>query len=166
MPNLSQILKAEIARLSRKEIRASVSPLRSSNFTLKRTVAELKKKIAILESNSKRLAAMQSDIKEKTGESAAAQGADGKIRITSKTVKSLRNKLGLSQDSFASLLGVSGQSVYVMERKGGKLRLRGATLAKFTALRGIGKREALRRVEELGKDKVTKPRGRKPAKKK
>jgi DNA-binding transcriptional regulator YiaG len=166
MPNLSQILKAEIARLSRKEIRASVSPLRSSNFTLKRTVAELKKKVAALESGCKRLAAMQGESQKKTGEFAASQGADGKIRVTSKTIKSLRKKLGLSQDSFAALLGVSGQSVYVMERKGGRLRLRSATLAKFTALRGIGKREALRRVEVLGKDAETKPRGRKPSKKK
>jgi DNA-binding transcriptional regulator YiaG len=166
MPNLSQILKAEIARLSRKEIRASVAPLRKLNFTLKRTVAELKKKVAALESSGKRLATMQSEIREKTNESAVAQVADGKLRVTSKTIKSLRNKLGLSQESFAALLGVSGQSVYIMERKGGKLRLRSATLAKFTSLRGIGKREALRRVEELGKAMVTKPRGRKQSKKK
>jgi DNA-binding transcriptional regulator YiaG len=150
MPNLSQILKAEIARISRKEVRASVNPLRSANFLLKRTVAALKKKVAVLESGSKRLEAIQNVLQEKTDESTVAQGADAKIRVTSRTIKALRNKLGLSQDSFALLLGVSGQSVYVMERKGGRLRLRSATLAKLLALRGIGKREAARRVEEMG----------------
>jgi DNA-binding transcriptional regulator YiaG len=160
MPNLSQILKAEIARISRKEVRASVNPLRSANFLLKRTVAALKKKVSVLESGSKRLDAMQNVLQEKTNESTIAQGADAKIRVTSRTIKALRNKLGLSQDSFALLLGVSGQSVYVMERKGGRLRLRSATLTKLLALRGIGKREAARRVEEMG------PVAKKPKKRK
>jgi DNA-binding transcriptional regulator YiaG len=160
MPNLSQILRAEIARISRKEVRASVNPLRSANFLLKRTVAALKKKVAVLESGSKRLAEMQNVLQEKTNESTLAQGSDAKIRVTSKTIKALRNKLGLSQDSFALLLGVSGQSVYVMERKGGRLRLRSATLTKLLALRGIGKREAARRVGEMG------PMAKKPKKRK
>ncbi len=165
MPNLSQILKAEISRISRKEIRASVNPIRSSNFVLKRTVADLKKRIAVLESHNKRLSEMQSVLQEKTSEATVEQGADAKLRVTSKTIKSVRNKLGLSQDSLAALLGVSGQSVYVMERKGGRLRLRKATLAKFLALRGIGKREAARRVEELGAASKKKGREKKARRK-
>lgn len=149
MPNLSQILKAEIGRISRKEVRASVTPLRSASYILKRTAASLKKRVAALEAENKRLAAAQNALLEKTTESAVAQGADAKIRVTSKTVRALRKNLGLSQDSLAALLGVSGQSVYVMERKGGRLRLRGSTLVKLVALRGIGKREAARRVAEI-----------------
>lgn len=149
MPNLSQILKAEIGRISRKEVRASVNPLRSTNYILKRTVASLKKRVAFLEVENKRVIAALNAIQEKTNESAIAQGADAKVRVTSRTIRALRKKLGLSQDSFAALLGVSGQSVYIMERKSGRLRLRGSTLIKLLALRGIGKREAARRVEEI-----------------
>ena len=43
MPNLNAVLKSEITRLARKEIRSSVDPLRKSNLALRREVAELKR---------------------------------------------------------------------------------------------------------------------------
>ncbi len=149
MPNLSQILKAEIARISRRETNASVKPLRSASFVLKRNVAALKKRMAVLESGNKRLIALQHELQEKKSEARVADAKDNKVRVSSRSVKALRSKLGLSQDSLAALLGVSGQAVYVMERKGGRLRLRTPTMARLLALRGIGKREAARRLEEI-----------------
>jgi len=158
MPNLSQILKAEIARISRKETKASVKPLKSAGFILKRTVASLKKRIAALESENKRLTSLVNDLYEKNAEAQIAEVKDNKVRISSRTVKALRKKLGLSQDGFATLLGVSGQSVYVMEHRGGRLRLRTQTVVKFLSLRGIGKREAARKLEEI------EAKGKKPKK--
>ena len=54
MPNLSSLLKAEIIRISRKEIKASVKPVKDSNADLKKNIAELKKRIAALESQIKK----------------------------------------------------------------------------------------------------------------
>ena len=165
MPNLSQILKAEIARISRRETNASVKPLRSAGFVLKRTVASLKKRVAFLESENKRLIALQNELWEKKAEAQMSEVKNNKVRISSRSVKALRTKLGLSQDSFALLLGVSGQAVYAMERNSRRLKLRTSTVTKLLALRGIGKREAARRLEEIeAKSKKPKETGGKKSK--
>ena len=44
MPNLSTILKGEITRLARKEIKAAVDPVRKANAGHRREIAELKRK--------------------------------------------------------------------------------------------------------------------------
>jgi DNA-binding transcriptional regulator YiaG len=147
MPNLSQVLKSEIIRISRKEINASVKPLRSSNFILKRTIAELKKRIAALENENRRFQSLSSKIM-KTLPPAAPEEMD-RVRITARSIKKLRGKLGLSQDNFAKLLGVSSQAVYAMEHRQGRLKLRPATLSNLIAVRGMGKREAARKLEEM-----------------
>jgi hypothetical protein len=52
-----------------------------------------------------------------------------------------------------------------MEHKGGRLRLRTPTVVKFLALRGIGKREAARRLEEIeARTKKPKQTGNKKSK--
>ncbi|MFH0920809.1 MAG: hypothetical protein V1913_10650 [Fibrobacterota bacterium] len=145
MPNLSQILKAEISRIARRETKSFVNPLRASNFTLKKAVAELKRKVTVLVSENKRLSAFcnntrsQVEVKPEDIQNA---------RITVRSVKALRKKLGLSQTAFGKLLGISGQSVLIMEKKTGRLKLRSSTLASLLSIRGIGRREAKKRLEE------------------
>lgn len=145
MPNFAQAIKAEIMRLSRKEVKAAVNPVRKSNFLLKKVVAELKRNVAALEAAQKRLLTSAEKEKPRVSPEEAK-----KIRATSRGIRILRRKLKLSQDSFAKLLGVSSQAVYAMEHKEGRLRLRPATLANLLAARGMGKREAKRRLEEIG----------------
>ncbi|MFH0920166.1 MAG: helix-turn-helix domain-containing protein [Fibrobacterota bacterium] len=148
MPNLSQILRAEIIRISRKEIKAAVSPLRSSNFALKKTVAELRKRLVFLESDNKRLSAFYGKMQEQTPPSSDAAS---KGRMTAKGVKSLRTKLGLTQAAFGKFLGISNQAVLKMEKKSGRLRLRPITLSNLLSIRGLGKREVRRRLAETKK---------------
>ena len=142
MPNIAQALKAEIVRLSRKEIKTSVNPLRVSNFALKKIVWGLKKKVSVLETENKRLLAFQKQLQ-------IPQEVAEKARITSKGIRILRTKLGLSQDSFAKILGVSSQAVYAMEHKEGRLKFRPTTLSNLLSVREIGKREAKKRLEEI-----------------
>jgi DNA-binding XRE family transcriptional regulator len=144
MPNFAQSLKSEIIRLSRKEIKVSVPPLRRSNINFKKSVAELKKKVTSLETENKRLLALYNKTQSQVSPEAAK-----KVRITSKSIKKLRAKLGLSQESFAKLIGVSSQAVYAMEHKDGRMKLRTNTLANLLSARGMGKREAKKRVEEI-----------------
>lgn len=148
--NLSQLLKSEIIRLSRKEIKSQVQPLRSSNFSLKQTVADLKRKITALEATNKQLMASY----KKSQPQVSAEEVS-KARITARTITKLREKLGVSQDSFAKLLGVSSQAVYAMEHKEGRIKLRQGTLTALLAVRGLGKREVQKKLEELEAD--TKP---------
>jgi DNA-binding transcriptional regulator YiaG len=154
MPNLSQVIKAEISRISRKEIKSAIGQLRNSTIALKKTSAQLKKRIGALEAQTKRIASLRNALAAQEQSNATTE-PDAKVRITSKTIRKLRGKLGLSQDGFAKLLGVSSQAVYIMEHKQGRLNLRTATLTKLLSVRGIGKREAQARLVEV-KPKVKK----------
>ena len=57
-------------------------------------------------------------------------------------------KLGLSAKDYGKLVGVSGLSIYNWESE--KTRPRDSQLAKIVAVRGMGKREALKRLEQMG----------------
>jgi DNA-binding transcriptional regulator YiaG len=140
MPNLSQVIKAEIIRLSRKEIKSSVNPLRSSNVVLRHALTELKRKFAQLEVANKQLMTFVKKEQEKAPQIIPEEIQ--KARFTSKTIKKMREKLDVSQDSFAKLLGVSTQAVYAMEHKQGRIKLRPGTLTSLLSVRGMGKREA------------------------
>ncbi len=145
MSNLASAFKSEIIRLSRKEIKAAIKPLQATDSSLKSTVRELKKKISLLEAENKKLQSLQ---KTEEKPETAPETAEN-VRISSKTIKSLRSKLGLSQESFGKLLGVSSNAVHSMEHKKGQLKPRSSTLSQLLALKNMGKREANKKLEEM-----------------
>jgi len=147
MPNFAQSLKAEIIRISRKEVKSSVGPVHAANVALKKSVAELRKQVAALESALKKSGSLQ----RKSADAQAASPAETaeNIRITAKSIRALRAKLGLSQAAFAKLLGLSSQNILVMEHKEGRLRMRAKTLANVLAIRTMGRKEAQARLEAL-----------------
>ena len=146
MPNLSSVLRSEIIRLSRKEIKSAVAPLKNTNTALKKSMVELKKKIAALESENRHLKSSQTI----TDGNQPSQEVPENTRITSKTITSLRSKLGLSQETFGKLLGVSSNAVFSMEHKKGQLKPRSSTLSKLLTLKNMGKREVQKKLEETG----------------
>ena len=140
MPNLNSVLKSEITRLARKEIRSAVDPLRKSNAALRREIAELKRQIT----------AMQRDIKASGRSQREAKHPDVEqrnTRFTAKGLKTLRARLGLSAADFGQLVGASGQSIYNWEA--GKAVPRASQQAALAAVRGLGKREAAKRLEAM-----------------
>lgn len=138
--NLATVLKAEIARLARKEAKAQVEPLRKANAGYRRDIAALKREVA-------GLARQLKDASRPAKPSrAAAEPEDGrKLRFQAKGLKSHREKLGLSAAEYGQLAGVSAQSIYNWEA--GKSAPRQAQVQALAALRGIGKREAAKRLE-------------------
>lgn len=140
MPNLGTVLKAEISRLARKEVRAEVEALRKASGTYRREIAELKRQIAQLERRVK-LASK--------APMAATKSRDEplRVRFSAKGLQSLRAKLGLSAADFGKLTSVSGQSIYHWEQ--GKSIPRKAQLPKLASLRGLGKKEAKARLDSL-----------------
>ena len=141
MPNLSSVLKSEITRLTRKEVRGSVEPLRKANAAHRREIAELKRQITALQREIKVLGKSQRETKDHEDEPRRA-------RFTAKGLKTLRARLGLSAADFGVLIGASGQSVYNWEA--GKAVPRPNQQAALVAVRGLGKREAAKRLEALG----------------
>ena len=144
MPNIAVVLKGEIARIARKEVRAEVQELRKAAAQQRAHIAALRRRIDDLERQLKRVGKAPA---RATAE--AAEDAEGGTprRFSAARLAAQRQKLGLSAADFAALLGVSGQSVYKWEH--GEARPRARQLESIAELRGIGKREAAARLEKL-----------------
>lgn len=144
MPNIAAVLKDEIARIARKEVRAQTEDFRKSSAQYRAHIAALRRRVDELERQLKRAS-------KAGGPVAVAETDDdpqGPARRFSATrLAAQRRKLGLSAADFATLLGVSGQSVYKWEH--GESRPRAKQLEAIAALRNIGKREAAQRLEKM-----------------
>ena len=131
-------LKAEITRLARKEIKKELGPVKKVNANQRGYIADLRKEIADLQKEVARLK------REGARTVPAVEKAPSrKFWITGKGVKSLREKLQLTQGALAELAGVSVQSVVNWESRTGKIAFRKPeTAARMQEIRGMTKREA------------------------
>jgi DNA-binding transcriptional regulator YiaG len=147
MPNIAVVLKDEIARIARKEVRAQTDDFRKASAQYRAHIAALRRRVDDLERQLKRVGkdgARSAPADEQEGD----EGGDGTPRrFSAARLAAQRQKLGLSAADFATLLGVSGQSVYKWEH--GEARPRARQLEAIAALRGIGKREAAARLAKM-----------------
>jgi DNA-binding transcriptional regulator YiaG len=150
MSNVVKILKAEIARISKKEAKSATQAIGKSNTWLRKTVADLKKRMLFLEKENKRLIAVVKKFQVEEPEK-VEQEEGKKARFTSRGIHALRKKLRLSQADFGKLLGTTPHAVYLWEKKIGALNLRDKTKAAILSIRGLGAREAKEKLAELGK---------------
>jgi DNA-binding transcriptional regulator YiaG len=149
MASFAAMIKEEITRLSRKEAKKLVEPVRKAAAGYRHEIAALKRQVAAMQ----REIATLGRVSKKTVE-AAVPGAETKpTRFVAKGLRTLRERLGVSQNDFGTLAGVSGQSIYNWER--GFSVPRKAQLATLAGLRSLGKREAQERLAQL-KTKSTK----------
>ena len=144
MPNLQSVLKQEIQRLARKEIRSEVEATKKAVAQHRREIAELKRRNQALERTVSYLQSRETK-RLKAGPSKAEppQGT----RFSARSLKAQRRNSGLSQEDYASLVAVSKLTIYNWES--GRTKPGGQHLATLVSLRGIGKREAQRRLELL-----------------
>jgi DNA-binding transcriptional regulator YiaG len=150
MPNIAAVLKAEITRVARKEVRAEVETLRKSAATYRTEIAALKRRIQELEQAVKKTGRAQSLAREQVNPVVRADeepGATGRSRFSAKGMASNRKRLGLSAADYGLLVGTSGQWVYLWES--GRSVPRASNLAAIAALRGIGKRAVAARLAAL-----------------
>ena len=148
MPNIASVLKAEIVRLARKELRSEVDSIRKALAAARAESAALKRRGSELE-RSLRQPARVAHARPPSPSPSPVEEADGadKFRFRASGMASNRKRLGLSAADFGLLVGASGQSVYAWEQ--GKARPRGKNLAAIAALRGVGKREVVERLAAL-----------------
>ena len=140
MTTLANALKEEIRRLARKEIKATTQSMAKAIAQYRREIAKLKRQVRDQERS---IASLRSRIRTDDPKFAV----DDTMRFSARSVKAQRAKTGLSAADYALLVGVSALTIYNWEH--GKSRPRKEQLAAFASLRGIGKREAARRLEEL-----------------
>jgi DNA-binding transcriptional regulator YiaG len=144
MPNLATALRDEIGRLARKEIRSELATLKKQSTQYRRDIAALKREN---DEQAREIAFLRKQEKKRLADEPAKEvGAD--VRFSPKWLKTHREKLGISAEKYGKLIGVSGLSVYHWEQ--GKANPRAAQKAKLASIRGIGKREAEKRLEMMG----------------
>lgn len=146
MPNIAAVLKEEIRRLARREVRQQISKTRRAAAQHRREIAQLKRQLSLQE---RKLRALEAREGMEKGPAApeAENGIPPGTRFSPRSVRAQRKRLKLSAQQFARLLGVSPQTVYLWEQ--GKSRPRRAQLAALVAVRSLGRRQALRRLAEL-----------------
>lgn len=147
MPNIASVLKSEISRVARKEVRSEVQSLRKAVTTYRSEIAALKRRTQALEQEMRRLTKTGAHAAPAPAPDESAQG----FRFSSKGLASQRRRLGLSADDAGVLIGASGQSVYNWEA--GKARPRAQHLPAIGALRQLGKKEAAARLAAARKSR-------------
>lgn len=144
MPNIAALLKTEIARVARKEVRGETQHLKKAVNTYRSEIAQLKRRAQALEQQLRRLS------KSAGKAQPAPNGHDDAgqpFRFSAKGLASHRKRLGLSAQDCGLLLGASGQSVYKWEE--GEVRPRAKHMPAIAALRAMGKKEAAARLAAL-----------------
>lgn len=137
MPNIAAILKAEISRVARKEVRGETLALKKAVAAYRREIAALKRRAQALEQSVRS--------QSRTTSSAAVELKSGEVtpnvmRFSAKGLRSQRARLGLSAADVGVLLGATAQSVYNWEQ--GKSRPSARHMPAVVALRGLGRRQA------------------------
>lgn len=160
MPNIAVVLKEEIRRLAKKEIKAGTSSTRGAVSQFRRDIAMLKR---LATAQAKEIALLKAQEKKRLGPP-DVQGKDELegVRFSARSVKAQRRRLKLSAADYGKLVGVSGLTIYNWEH--GKSRPRRQQFAALVAVRGFGRREAATKLELIKANarKVKKLGRRKP----
>ena len=145
MPNIAMVLKEEISRLARKEVRRQTQALRKASGQYRKDIAEMKRRLFALQ---RKVTPLQKQVL-KNAPSPARPAETDRVRFTAKGLRSQRQRLGLSAADYGKLVGVTGQTIYSWEHE--IARPRKGQLPRIASLRHLGKREALARLQELAR---------------
>ncbi len=141
MPNLAHVLKDEIRRLARREIKAELGPARKASAQYRRDIAALKRQ---LRDQARQIAALErADKKARKADPETSPA----VRFSPKWLQAHRERLELSAADYGALVGVSSQTVYNWEQ--GKTRPQPQQLQAWSVVRKLGKREAWKRLDEM-----------------
>ena len=137
MSNFASVLKDEIARVARKEIRREISTLRKASTAYRSEIAGLKRRMLELERQLRRAGKAGSP---SASVAANDEGGPQDTRFSARSMAAQRRRLGLSAAECGLLIGASAQSIYNWEE--GKARPRANHLSAIFALRKLGRRQA------------------------
>jgi DNA-binding transcriptional regulator YiaG len=135
-------LRAEIARVARKEVRAEVEGLKKASAQHRSAIAALRREVSEL---TKRLRKISRSAARAQTESSPAASEHPRRRFSAQRLAAHRRKVDLSAAAYGALIGVTGQTIYKLEQ--GKGRPRASQMEAIAAVRALGKREAHARVE-------------------
>ena len=144
MPNIATVLKSEIARVARKEIRLQSAALKKATTTYRSEIAALKRRAQALEQQIRVLSKQGA----RAAPAAATEPATTKgMRFSAKGLMSQRKRLGLSAREISLLLGTSAQTIYNWEQ--GSARPRARHMQAIAALKTLGRKAAAAHIGSL-----------------
>jgi DNA-binding transcriptional regulator YiaG len=151
MGKVEGIIKSEIVRLAKREIRKISVPLGRDVWSLKSAVSQLRKAVLTLQ----RITAIQQKQLEKGKTPIEATPEEVKeSRFSPRLIGSLRRHLGITQKELAILTGVSVGAAHLWEI--GRFKPSMKKKAVMVALRKLGRREVRKLLEEKSSGKVKK----------
>lgn len=145
MANFANALTSELKRLARKELKADLEALRKTTASYRSEIAALKRRVSELEKGNRVLSKSVSKTIAAQPQAEESDGSNLRFRVDG--FKTLRARLGLSAERMGTLLGVSGQSIYLWES--GRSVPRSSHLVEIAKLRTMGKREVQAQLEKL-----------------
>ena len=134
-------LKAEIDRLVDREAKVRIAKARKAAVQYRRENAQLRR---LLRQQEREIRALKKQAGQPVEDPLAELAG---VRFSAKSVRSQRERIGLSIEDYARLVGVTPLTIHHWEA--GVARPRKAQLAALVAVRGIGKREAVKKLSEL-----------------
>jgi DNA-binding transcriptional regulator YiaG len=158
MGKIETVMKSEIVRLTKKELRAVCGPVARDVRQLKRVVSGLSRMVASLNRIGREWSAKMQ------AEKAQLQAPEEEVktaRFSPRLIRTLRTRLGVSQAELGRLIGVSTVSVGSWES--GRMRPSASKRAALVAARKLGRRE-VRTLLELKAASRPKPAPKKRGK--
>ncbi len=142
MGKIEGIIKSEIMRLAKREIRKIAGPLGSDVRSLKSAVSQLRKAVLTLQ----RITTSQQKVLEQGKKPLEAAPEEVKVsRFSPRLIRSLRGHLGITQKELAILTGVTVGAIHQWESGQFKPSLK--KKAVMVALRKLGRREVRKLLE-------------------
>jgi DNA-binding transcriptional regulator YiaG len=143
MGKIEGIIKSEIMRLAKREIRKITVPLGRDVWSLKSAVSQLRKAVLTLQ----RITTSQQKELEERKKPLEASPEEVKVsRFSPSLIRSLRKHLGITQKELAILTGVTVGAAHLWES--GQFKPSMKKKAVMVALRKLGRREVRKLLEE------------------
>ncbi|MEJ8814267.1 helix-turn-helix domain-containing protein [Variovorax ureilyticus] len=137
MTNIASVLKSEISRIARKEVRAEIDSLRKASVQYRSAIAQLRRQVSELDKKLKQAAQASSRTVERPGSATPR-------RFSAARLAAHRAKLGLSAAAYGKLVGMSGATIYLWEQ--GKSRPNAEQLLRLAEARSLSRNAALQKI--------------------
>ena len=104
MPNIAAVIKDELCRLAKREIKTNTSSTKGAVATFRRDIAKLKR---LVQGQQKEITFLKTQERKRLGQPQTADEPLEGIRFSARSVRAQRQRLGLSAEDYAKLIGVS-----------------------------------------------------------
>ena len=115
MPSIAVVLKDEIRRLARREIKAGTSSIKNAVFQFRRDIAQLKRLVRQLQKELHFLKVQERKRFDRPSVKETEEDNLQGVRYSARSVRAQRKRLRLSAADYGKLVGVSGLTVYNWE---------------------------------------------------